>query len=48
MGITAVETVYAEGLNMGEGKRASALDEARSAIKQLLTVDLPEVRYAIA
>ena len=48
MGITAVETVYAEGLNMGEEKQASALDEARSAIKQLLTVELPEVRYAIA
>ncbi|MGJ7456695.1 FMN-dependent NADH-azoreductase, partial [Halomonas sp. RA08-2] len=35
MGITEVDTVFAEGLNMGEGTRAAALKEARQAIDGL-------------
>ena len=37
MGITDVETVYAEGLNMGDNARSAGLAEARSAISMLAT-----------
>ncbi len=37
MGITDVETVYAEGLNMGEEARSASLAEARSSINMLAT-----------
>ena len=36
MGITDVEVVYAEGLNMGEAQRDAALKEAFQAIDQLV------------
>jgi FMN-dependent NADH-azoreductase len=36
MGITAIESVYAEGLNLGEQRRAQGLAEARSAMQTLL------------
>ncbi len=36
MGIGEVDTVFAEGLNMGEGKRDAALKEARQAIDGLV------------
>ncbi|MDY7114811.1 NAD(P)H-dependent oxidoreductase [Halomonas sp. SSL-5] len=36
MGITEVDTVFAEGLNMGEGHREAALKEARQAIDGLV------------
>lgn len=36
MGITEVDTVFAEGLNMGENHRESALNEARQAIDGLV------------
>ena len=36
IGIKEVDTVFAEGLNMGEGKRDAALKEARQAIDGLV------------
>ncbi|MGM0913265.1 MAG: FMN-dependent NADH-azoreductase [Pseudomonadota bacterium] len=36
MGITEVDTVFAEGLNMGENHRESALREARQAVDGLV------------
>ncbi|MCG7601206.1 NAD(P)H-dependent oxidoreductase [Halomonas sp. McH1-25] len=36
MGITEVDFVYAEGLNMGEGRRGAALREAQQAIDALV------------
>lgn len=36
MGIGEVDTVFAEGLNMGEAQRESAMDEARQAIAGLV------------
>lgn len=48
MGIRDVETLYAEGLNMGEGARAASFNHAREAIQSLLTDRKPEVRYAAA
>lgn len=36
IGIKEVDTVFAEGLNMGEGKRDAALREARQAIDDLV------------
>ncbi|MEC9483692.1 MAG: NAD(P)H-dependent oxidoreductase, partial [Halomonas sp.] len=36
MGITEVDFIYAEGLNMGEGRRDAALREARQAIDALV------------
>jgi FMN-dependent NADH-azoreductase len=48
MGITDVETVYAEGLAMGDKARSAGLAEARSAIS-LLTMDrTPEVSLEAA
>lgn len=38
MGIGEVDTVFAEGLNMGEGKRDAALKEARQAILSLIHI----------
>jgi FMN-dependent NADH-azoreductase len=36
IGIKEVDTIFAEGLNMGEGKRDAALREARQAIDDLV------------
>ncbi len=48
MGITDVETVYAEGLNMGDKARSASLAEARSAIAMLATDETLEMRHAAA
>ena len=48
MGITDVETVYAEGLNMDNETRAASLDAARLNIQNLLTEMPPEVSHAAA
>ena len=37
LGITALQSVYAEGLNMGEQRREQSLAEARSAMQTLLS-----------
>ena len=48
MGITDVETVYAEGLNMDNETRAASLEAARLNIQNLLTEIPPEVSHAAA
>ena len=48
MGITDVETVYAEGLAMGDKARSAGLAEARSAISMLATERTLEVRHEAA
>ena len=48
MGITDVETVYAEGLDMGEKARSTSLAEARSAISMLAMDRTLEVRHEAA
>ena len=48
MGITDVETVYAEGLNMGDEARSSGFAEARSAISMLAANGTLEVTYEAA
>jgi hypothetical protein len=48
MGITDVETDYAEGLNRGNETRAASLDAARLNIQNLLTEMPPEVSHAAA
>ncbi len=48
MGITDVETVYAEGLNMGDKARSASLAAARSAISSLATDRTLEVSHEAA
>ena len=48
MGITDVESVYAEGLNMGEETRTGSLDDAQLTIQHLLDEIPAEVKYAVA
>jgi FMN-dependent NADH-azoreductase len=48
MGITEVETVYAEGLAMGDKARSDSLAEARSAIGVLAVDRTPEVTHEAA
>ncbi len=48
MGITDVETVYAEGLDMGEKARGASLAEARSAISMLAMDRTLEVSHEAA
>ncbi len=48
MGITDVETVYAQGLAMGDKARSAGLAEARSAISMLATERTLEVRHEAA
>lgn len=48
MGITDVETVYAEGLNMGDKARSASLAEARSAVSMLATNKTLEVSHEAA
>lgn len=48
MGITDVETVYAEGLAMGDKARSAGLAEARSAISLLAMDRTPEVSLEAA
>lgn len=48
MGITDVETVYAEGLDMGEKVRSASFAEARSAISMLAMGRTVEVRHEAA
>ncbi len=48
MGITDVETVYAEGLDMGDKARSASLAEARSAISMLAVDRTPAVSRAAA
>ena len=48
MGITDVESVYAEGLNMGDKARSASLAEARSAISMLATDRTLEVSHEAA
>ena len=48
MGITDVETVYAEGLDMGEKARSASFAEARSAISMLAMGRTVEVSHEAA
>jgi FMN-dependent NADH-azoreductase len=48
MGITDVETVYAQGLNMGDKARSASLAEARSAISMLAMGRALEVSHEAA
>ena len=48
MGITDVETVYAEGLNMGDETRTGSLGDAELTIRHLLTEMPAEVKHAAA
>ena len=48
MGITDVETVYAEGLAMGDKARSASLAEARSAISMLAMDRTPDVSHEAA
>jgi FMN-dependent NADH-azoreductase len=48
MGITDVETVYAENLARGGDTREESLSEARDLIGQLVGATAPEAQYAIA
>ena len=48
MGIEVAETVYAEGLNMGEDIRAAALNEAHTVVSNLFDRTQQEARYAVA
>jgi FMN-dependent NADH-azoreductase len=48
MGITDVETVYAEGLAMGDKARSASLAEARSAISMLAMDRTLEVSHEAA
>ena len=48
LGITDVESIYAEGLNMGDKARSASLAEARSAISMLATDRTLEVSHEAA
>lgn len=48
MGIVDVETVFAEGLNMGNDQRTAAFDDARHAIQILAGTPVQEANYAFA
>lgn len=48
IGITEVETVFAEGLNMGEAARQESLDGALSKVEELVAEDVQEMRYEAA
>lgn len=48
MGIEAVETIFAEGLNMGEENRQNSLDEAMARVERLVQGTHVEVEYAAA
>lgn len=48
MGITDVESVYAEGLNMGEETRTTSLGDAQLTIQHLLTEKPAEVKHEAA
>ncbi len=48
MGVTDVESVYAEGLNMGDETRSAGLAEAQSTINMLATGRTPEVSHEAA
>jgi FMN-dependent NADH-azoreductase len=47
MGIETVETIFAEGLNMGEEFREKSLAEAMAEVSNLFTVRPSEVNYAV-
>jgi FMN-dependent NADH-azoreductase len=47
MGIQTVETIFAEGLNMGEEFREKSLAEAMAEVSNLFTVRPSEVNYAV-
>jgi len=48
LGITDVEIVYAEGLNMGDKARSASLAEARSTISMLAMDRILEVNHEAA
>lgn len=48
MGITDLETVYAENLARGGNVREESLHQARQLIGQIIGATAPEVQYAIA
>jgi len=48
MGIEAIETIFAEGLNMGEENRKQSLAGAMSRVEDLVARQLAEVNYAVA
>lgn len=48
MGIDAIETIFAEGLNMGGDARQQSLANAMSRVEDLVTTAMPEVTNAAA
>jgi FMN-dependent NADH-azoreductase len=48
MGIESVDTIFAEGLNMGEETRKKSLDEAMAKVGSLIVADPVGGNYAVA
>ena len=48
MGIEAIETIYAEGLNMGEETRNKSLADATTEVRNLFAGKTEELNYAVA
>ncbi len=48
MGIEAIETIYAEGLNMGEETRNKSIADATAEVRNLFAGKATELNYAVA